>query len=213
MSCFYPHRSFYEMGQKKIKIGAQDVFSEDKGSYTGEVSPLMLKNFGCEYVIIGHSERKRYFAENNQEINLKIINALRNGLKPILCVGESAEQKTNGAAVVMRQLEECLDGINKAKIENVTICYEPVWAISSNHPDHPPTCNEIMGAGLLIRKFLVGKYGAKTAEKVRIIYGGSVAPDNVNDTCINSGMKGALVGKESLTPHSFVKVAEVINNC
>lgn len=194
---------------KKTKLGAQDMFPESKGSYTGEISPVMLKNFGCEYVIVGHSERRRYFSENDHEINLKIVAALKNGLKPILCVGENKGQEMS--AVVTGQLQNCLAGVSRGKIESVVICYEPVWAISSNKPDHLPTTNEIMSARLLIKKFLVGKYGIKISEKVRIIYGGSVAFSNVTETCVDAGMDGALIGRESLLPHEFVKIAEIID--
>ena len=203
--------AFGKWKKSKVALGAQDMFPEPKGSYTGAISPVMLKNCGCEYVIVGHSERRRYFAENNHEINLKVLAALKNGLVPILCVGENSGQEM--AQVILGQLRDCLEGVNRAKIEKVVICYEPVWAISSNNPNHMPTTNEIMGAKLLIRKFLVGKYGIKIAEKVRIIYGGSVAADNVDAVCINSDMGGALVGRESLSPHEFLKIAHSIDNC
>lgn len=196
---------------KKISLGAQNMFWEEKGSYTGEVSPTMLKNFGCEYVIIGHSERRRYFCEKDEEINLKVISALKNGLKPILCVGENANQKGEGMKIVTRQLENCLKNISRGKIENVIICYEPVWAISSNNPDHLPTANEIMSAKLLVKKYLVGNYGIKTSEKVRIIYGGSVSSDNAKEVCLDSGMDGSLIGKASLFPHEFIKIAGIID--
>lgn len=196
---------------KKISRGALDVFWEDKGSFTGEISPVMLKNFGCEYVVVGHSERRRFIRENDQDVNLKIIAALRNGIAPILCVGEDVNQKNEGAGVIIKQLKDCLTGIKKGQIENVVICYEPVWAISSNNPDHLPTTNDIMSAKLTIKKFLVGEYGLRFSEKIRIIYGGSVAPNNVKEICVDSGMNGVLVGKESLTPRSFIKIAEIIN--
>jgi len=192
-----------------VKLGAQNMFAETKGSYTGEISPAMLKSLGCEYVILGHSERRRYLSENDHEINLKVISALKNGLIPILCVGENKGQEI--ITVIPEQLRDCLAGVSRVKIENVVICYEPVWAISSNNPDHLPTTNEIMSARLLIRKFLVEKFGMKIAEKVKIIYGGSVAPANVVETCINSDMDGALIGKESLTPYSFLRLAQIID--
>ena len=201
--------AFSRWKNKKVKLGGLNMFPETKGSYTGEISPVMLKNLGCEYVILGHSERRRYLSENNHEINLKVISALKNGLTPILCVGENKGQEM--IAVIPEQLQDCLAKVSRTKIENVVICYEPVWAISSNNPDHLPTTNEIMSARLLIRKFLVEKFGVKIAEKVRIIYGGSVAPANVAETCINSDMDGALVGKESLTPYSFLKIATMID--
>ncbi|OGI28412.1 MAG: triose-phosphate isomerase [Candidatus Moranbacteria bacterium RIFOXYA12_FULL_44_15] len=208
-----PHihlESFFKVLGKKIKIGALNMFWEREGSFTGEISPAMIKNFGGEYVIIGHSERRRYFCENDQEINLKMEAALKNGLKPILCVGDR-EQKPNSAAVIIGQLKNCLDKVTAARLENVIICYEPVWAISSNNPDHLPTTNDVMSARLIIKKFLVEKYGARTADKVRIIYGGSVNSKNAKKVCLEPGMDGVLVGRESLAPYEFVKIAEIIN--
>ena len=202
---------FKKWKNKKVKRGAQNMFFEDKGSFTGEISPVMLKNFDCEYVILGHSERRKYIRESNQDVNLKVLSALKNGIKPILCVGEDADQKRDGTDIVVEQLQDCLNGVSKGKIENVIICYEPVWAISSNNPDHLPTTNEVMSARLLIKKFLVAVYGVKITEKVKIIYGGSVAPDNAGNICVDSGMDGALVGKESLTPSSLVKIVEIID--
>jgi triosephosphate isomerase (TIM) len=201
--------AFKKWSNKKVKLGAQNMFPEEKGSYTGEISPMMLKNLGCEYVILGHSERRRYLSENDHEINLKIISALKNGLKIILCVGENKNQETD---IILEQLRNCFEGVRRGKMDNVSICYEPVWAISSNNPDHLPTANEIMSAKLLIKKFLVEKFGTKIAEKVRIIYGGSVDSSNVKQICINPGMDGALIGRESLVPHGFMKTAEIINN-
>jgi len=203
---------FKKWKNKKVSRGALNVFWEDNGSFTGEISPVMLKNFGCEYVVVGHSERRNNLRENDQDVNLKIMAALRTGIKPILCVGEDGDQKTKGTNVVVSQLHNCLNEVSKFNIGSVVICYEPVWAISSNNPDHLPTTNEVMSARLLIKKFLVAKYGGHVAEKVRIIYGGSVAPDNVKNICVDSGMDGALVGKESLTPRNFVKIVEIIDN-
>jgi triosephosphate isomerase len=200
--------------RRDVKIGAQNMFSEDKGSYTGEVSPVMLKKIGVDFVILGHSERRRYFMENNEEVNLKIIAALKNGIRPILCIGETKTEKENDLTmqVVEKQLEECLMDIPRAKIEQIIFVYEPVWAISSNNPDCPPITNEIMSARLLIRKFLVEKYGTKIAGRVAIIYGGSVNMSNVKDVCINSEMDGTLVGKESLLPHEFIKIANELTD-
>jgi triosephosphate isomerase len=204
--------NFRKVLGEKVFLGGQNCFWEEKGSYTGEISPLMLKNFGCEYVIIGHSERRRYLGEKDQNINYKIISALKNGLTPILCVGEESNKKAEGANVMIEQLKNCLSEIKGGKIEKVIICYEPVWAISSNNPDHLPTTNDIMSARLIIKKFLAVKYGIKIAEKTRIIYGGSVAPKNIEETCIASGMDGALVGRESLAPREFLKIAKLLND-
>jgi triosephosphate isomerase len=201
--------AFKKTAHKKIILGAQDVFSEKQGSFTGEISPAMLKNFSCEYVIVGHSERRRFFSENNHEINLKILAALKEGIVPVICIGENKDQEMS--EVVAEQFRECLEGVSRVKIEKTILCYEPVWAISSNNPDHPPTTNEIMSARLLIKKLLAEKYGLRTAERVRIIYGGSVAPNNVEETCIKSGMDGGLVGRESLTPHEFMKIVSLLD--
>ncbi|MDQ1284361.1 MAG: Triosephosphate isomerase [Patescibacteria group bacterium] len=202
--------SFFKTLGKKVRIGALNIFWERQGSFTGEVSPAMVKNFGGEYVVLGHSERRRYFCENDQDVSLKIVAALKEGLSPILCVGDK-EQGLKSASVVVSQLKNCLDKVNNMRIENVVICYEPVWAISSNNPGRLPTSNDVMSARLTIKKFLVEKYGAKTADKVRIIYGGSVDAKNVREICVDSGMDGALVGRESLEPYEFVKIAEIIN--
>lgn len=203
--------AFKNRKNRKTKIGAQNMFSREKGSYTGEISPAMLKSFGCEYVILGHSERRRYFAESGIEINSKMIAALKFGLRPILCVGETKVEKDNHHAmkIITRQLEEALIAISRAKAERIIIAYEPVWAVGS---DLMPAANEIMEARLLIRKFLVGTFGKKYAERVRILYGGSVNARTAKQVCVEPGMDGALIGRESLLPHEFVKIAEIINN-
>jgi triosephosphate isomerase (TIM) len=208
----YVHFEAFEKEKGKvIKLGAQNMFPEKCGAYTGEISPIMLKNFGCEYVILGHSARRRFQGENNEEINRKIISALQNGLTPIVCIGEKKEEMARGKEVIEGQLEECFFGVKNSKIKDVVICYEPVWAISANNPDHLPTTNEIMSYRLLIRKILAKKYGVKNAEKVRIIYGGSVDFINAKQTCLDSEMDGALVGKESLLPNEFIKIAALLN--
>lgn len=209
----YVHlEGFKKKNINKIKLGAQNMFWEKEGSFTGEISPVMLKNVGCEYVILGHSERRRYFSERGEEINLKLLVALKNNIQPILCVGENESQREKSATVVMKQLQNGLKDVSRSKIEKVIICYEPVWAISSNNPNYLPTTNEIMSARLLIKKFLVEKYDLKTAEKVKIIYGGSVSPKTVQQSCVDSGMEGALIGRASLKPLEFIKIAKIINN-
>lgn len=203
--------AFKNWKNKKISTGAQNMFPEEKGSYTGEVSPVMLKSLGCEYVIIGHSERRRYFSESNHEINLKLISALKNGLRPILCVGESRTEKENHETmeVITRQVKEALVNVKRVKVEQINIAYEPIWSVGS---DAVPAVNNIMEARLLIRKILVEMFGKKHAEMVRILYGGSASPVFVKQTCIDPGMDGALIGRESLAPHGFIKTAEIINN-
>lgn len=195
---------------KKIKLGSQNVFWEPKGSFTGEVSPQMLQNFGCEYAIIGHSERRRYFCENNAEINMKVKAALKFGLKPIICVGETKLEKDSGQTlgVISRQVKEALADIARAKSGQITIAYEPVWAVGS---DAVPTAHEIMEARVLIKKILVGMFGKKYASETRILYGGSVNSRTAREVCVEPEMDGALIGRESLLPHEFLKIASIIS--
>jgi triosephosphate isomerase (TIM) len=202
--------AFKKIAAKKVKIGAQNMFWEGIGSYTGETSGIMLKNFGCDYVIIGHSERRRYFCENNEEINLKIHAALKFNLKPILCVGETKIEKATNQmlGVITSQLKKSLHGISRVKLENIIIVYEPVWAVGT---DATPTTHEIMEAKVLVRKILVEIFGKKYAERVPILYGGSVNSRTAKGLCNDPGMDGALVGRESLVPHEFLKIAEIIN--
>lgn len=193
-----------------VKLGAQNCFSEKQGSFTGEISPVMLKNLGCEYVILGHSERRRYQGETGDEISLKVISSIKNGLIPILCIGEKKEERESGktAEIISRQVIESLSRIRPAMLEKIVICYEPVWSVGS---DNVPTGNQTMEARLIIKKVLVEIFGKKFAQKARIIYGGSVSVKFVNQACVEPGMEGVLVGRESLTPNEFIKIAEIIN--
>ena len=198
---------------ENIFIGAQNCFWENKGAFTGEISPMMLSSMGVKHVILGHSERRNYLGEDNKIISHKISIALKNGLKPIVCIGENIQEKTKGLTmrVVLRQLEECLLEVSRSRIEDVILCYEPVWAISANNPIAPPTSDEIMSARLLLKKFLVKKYGEKIAEKVRIIYGGSINGKNVNEVCVDSGMKGGLVGSAGSIPYEILKIVKSVD--
>lgn len=195
---------------KKVALGGQNVFSEQRGSYTGEISPAMIKNFGGDWVLVGHSERRRYFSEKNEEIALKLSAALKSGLAPILCVGESRVERDNQETlkVISRQLKDCLVEINRTKLEKITIAYEPIWAVGT---DITPTTHEIMEAKVLIQKVLVEMFGKKYVEKTRIIYGGSVHLTNLEQVCLKSEMEGALIGRESLSPHEFIKMAKIFN--
>ncbi len=203
--------AFGKIKNKNIKLGAQNVFSEDKGSYTGEISPTMLKNFGCEYVILGHSERRRYFSENNEDINLKIVAAIKNGLHPILCLGETKAEKESELTlqIIEKQVQECLAGISRTKLEQIIFVYEPIWAVGS---DLIPTMNEIMEAKVLIRKILVEMFGQKYIKNIQILYGGSVNCKNSKEVCIDPELDGVLVGRESLVPHEFMKIVETLTN-
>ncbi|MDR3559354.1 MAG: triose-phosphate isomerase [Candidatus Pacebacteria bacterium] len=192
-------------------LGAQDMFWERSGSFTGEISPAMLKNFGCEFVVVGHSERRRYFSESDEEVKMKIAAAFKIGLKPILCVGETRVERNSGQAarVIGRQVKSALIDLSRAKAENLTIAYEPVWAIGA---DVTPTAHEIMEVKVLVRKILVEIFGKKYANMVKIIYGGNVTPQTTKETCLEPGLDGALVGRASLAPHEFIKIVEIINN-
>lgn len=203
--------NFGKWKNKKVMRGAQDMFFENKGSFTGEISPVMLKNFGCNYVIVGHSERRRYFGENGEFINHKIIAALNHGIRPILCVGETKEEKENDQTmrVIASQLKEALMDVSRMKVGQVVIAYEPIWSVGT---DVVPSSNEIMSAKLLIRKILVELFGKKYADQVAVLYGGSVNAKTVKQVCIDSEVDGALIGRESLQPREFVKITEIINN-
>lgn len=195
----------------KVRIGAQDLFWENKGSYTGEVSPVTIKNLGAEVVIVGHSERRKYFQEMDKMLNLKIRRALKTGINPIFCVGETAKEKEMGLAaeVITRQITEGLQGISRTQLSKIIFAYEPVWAIGSGLT---PSSNEILGVKLLINKLLAKKHGMKFAQLSKVIYGGSVNFKIVRQVCVESKMDGVLVGGESLFPHSFLKIAEILNS-
>lgn len=197
-----------------VAFGAQNCFWEQKGAFTGENSPAMIKSLGGKYVILGHSERREYFGETNKMINLKLKMALKSSLTPILCIGESGEEKKKELTLeaIRKQFQECLTEISPNKMEEIVLCYEPIWAISANNPDHLPDSNEIMEARLLIKKLVMKTYGEGVANKVRILYGGSVKGDNVQEVCVNAGMDGALIGGASLLPYDLARIAKILDN-
>jgi len=196
-----------------IQLGGQNCFWENRGAFTGEVSPLMLKNLGCEFVIIGHSERKKYFQESDLIINKKLKAVLKNRLQPILCVGEEARDAFTAegkplnemSLVVGEQVEKGLSGISSSRLSEIVITYEPVWAIGTGMPCLP---NDAMKAALLIRKTLTNLYSRNIAEKVRIIYGGSVNSQNASDYIKGAAMNGLLIGGASLNASEFVKIVK-----
>jgi len=200
-----------EIKSKKVSIGVQNVFCERSGSYTGEISGVMAKNIGAEYAIIGHSERRKYFGETNEMINLKIKSAIKERMTSILCFGETLEEREMGLTgkIIINQIQRCLDGVSSSGLEKIIFAYEPVWAIGT---DSVPTSNGIMEVKILIRKILAEKYGLKHSQKASIIYGGSVEAKTLNQVCLDPGMDGVLVGRESLDPHEFLKIAEMLNN-
>jgi triosephosphate isomerase len=195
---------------KNVAIGGQNIFWEDRGSYTGEISAAMLKNLGAQYVIVGHSERRKYFGETNVDANAKIKNALKNGLVPIYCVGETKEDREAGneSQVIAEQIVDGFADISSAKAASIVVAYEPVWAVGS---DVIPKSDEIMQVKILLKRIFADAYGITVAEKIKVLYGGSVKAASVKQVCNDAGMDGVLVGRESLIPNEFIKIAEIIN--
>jgi len=186
----------------KVAVAAQNMYCEDKGAFTGEVSPLMLKDVGCVYVIIGHSERRKYFGETDESVNLKVKKALASGLKPMICVGETDEERVRGVtqSVINRQVRGALAGIEK--IDDVVIAYEPVWAIGTGKV---ATSAQAQDVHAFIRGLLSELYGAAAAD-IRILYGGSVTKDNIAELIAMADIDGALVGGASLKPDGFLGI-------
>jgi len=193
------------LSDSRIGVGAQNLYWEEKGAFTGEISATMLKSVGCEYVIVGHSERRQYFRETNQDVNRKAKAALTAGLTPILCVGEVLREREDGRTedVVSKQVVESLEGMTEEEMLSTVIAYEPVWAIGTGKTATPEQANEVHE---LIRKLLAQRHGAEVAENVRILYGGSVKPGNVYGLMQEPDIDGGLVGGASLDAGSFEKI-------
>ncbi len=196
---------------KGLTLGAQNCFYEDKGTFTGKISAPMLKDIGVEYVIIGHSEIRK-MGETDEKINKRIKSALRAGLKPILCVGENYEQKEKGETetVLKNQLAGALSGVKDA--ENLTVAYEPVWAISGGDPyktKELPTAEKVGKTHSYIRNLLADMYSKEFADNIRIIYGGSSNAGNAEDYLKNGKVQGFLVGGASLKPDDFSKIVKL----
>ena len=189
----------------KIKIGAQNMHWENNGAYTGEVAPNMLKAINVEYVIIGHSERRQYYNENDEDIAKKVKSAIKENLKPIICVGETLEQRENDMAtlVITKQTQEALKLLEKNDIEKVIIAYEPIWAIGTGKNATPEDANNSIKC---IRKKIAELYGEEIAQKVIIQYGGSVKPDNAKELFNMSDIDGALIGGASLQVQEFITI-------
>ena len=189
----------------KIEIGAQDLFWLKEGAYTGEVSAGMLKAIDCAWVIIGHSERRQYFGETEETVAKKTVAALHARLKPIVCVGERLEQREVGSteAVLAGQFEGGLAGLTAEQFAGVTLAYEPVWAIGTGKTATPEMAAE---AHRFLRSQIRGRFGDAAAEACRILYGGSVKPDNVQALMAQPELDGALVGGASLEPASFASI-------
>lgn len=188
-----------------VKIGAQNMHWEETGAYTGEVSGSMLKSIGVEYVIIGHSERRQYFAETDETVNKKIKAAFKNELKPIVCVGESLNEREEGKTkeVITNQTKLALDGLTNEQVKNTIIAYEPIWAIGTGKTATSEDANNSIKE---IRDEICKIYGQNVAERVIIQYGGSVKPENSKELFNTSDIDGALVGGASLKPEDFAGI-------
>ncbi|MBC8591446.1 triose-phosphate isomerase [Lachnospiraceae bacterium NSJ-29] len=188
-----------------IKLGAQNMHWEENGAFTGEISPLMLKELGVDYVILGHSERRQYFNETDETVNKKMKSALEHNLKPILCVGETLQEKETGKEkeIVKAQITKAFQGINKEEIKNIVIAYEPIWAIGTGKTASADDANEMIG---FIRNAIEEIYGKEAKKSIRIQYGGSVKPDNIAELMSKTEVDGALVGGASLKADDFQRL-------
>ena len=195
------------LGETGIKLGAQNVHWEDKGAFTGEISPAMLKDAGCDYVILGHSERRQFFAETDENVNRKLKAVLKAGLIPIVCVGESLSEREAGitSTVVSRQIKIGLDGIDVENAKKIIIAYEPIWAIGTGRTASATDANAVCA---FIRLTLTGMLGTPVADAIRIQYGGSVKPDNIDELMGSSDIDGALVGGAALKAESFARIIQ-----
>lgn len=189
----------------RVKLGAQDVFWEDKGAYTGEISSKMLVDSGCSYVIIGHSERRGYFGETDDSVNRKLSAALKNGLIPIMCVGESLEERDKGKtfSIIENKLKGGLKGLSADEFNKVAIAYEPIWAIGTGKTASPEEANKVH---YFVREWVKNNFGRENSVSLRIIYGGSVTPENIDGLMAQPEIDGALVGGASLKTEGFARI-------
>ncbi|MCX7570152.1 triose-phosphate isomerase [Tumebacillus sp. DT12] len=190
-----------------IKLAAQNLHQAEEGAYTGEVSALMLQDVGAHYVIIGHSERRQYFGETDESVNQKVHAAFKHGLLPIICVGEDLSQREQGTTkqLVEEQVRAALSGVTADDVTRLVIAYEPIWAIGTGKTATAQDANEVCAH---IRSVVGEMYGKEKADGVRIQYGGSVKPENIEELMAQPDIDGALVGGASLDPGSFAKLLQ-----
>jgi triosephosphate isomerase len=207
------HLESFKKNIKNVNVffGSQNIHTEINGRFTGEISAPMIKNFGGDFVIIGHSERRIYFNETNELIGKKMKIAIESNLTPIICIGETKDERETGRMkeIIIEQLMEGLAHVPITKLEKIIITYEPIWAIGSGKT---PSGNDVMEARILMQKTLSDKFGLDLDKMPKIIYGGSVEYRNVKEICIDAGMDGVLVGGESLHPIDFIKIGEALEN-
>src|SRR5690625_4395847 len=205
----FPYLAYLVVATKDtpIKVSAQNMHVEDSGAYTGEVSPVMLKDIGVTHVVIGHSERREYFNETDETVNKKVHAAFNHGLTPIVCVGESLEQREANETmdVVSAQVKKAIEGLTAEQVGALIIAYEPIWAIGTGKTASSEDANEVCS---YIRQLIKDEFSADVAEKVIIQYGGSVNPNNIKDLLAQSDIDGGLVGGASLEAESFLQLVE-----
>jgi triosephosphate isomerase len=190
-----------------INVGAQNMYFEEKGAFTGEISPIFLKKIGCEYVILGHSERRDIFQETNEIINKKLKKALSINLNPIVCIGEHLAERESGKTkeIILNQFMKTFKNLTKEDFRKIIIAYEPIWAIGTGKTATPEQAEEIH---LYIRELLENNYNRDTAQSVRIQYGGSIKPNNAGDLFRKENIDGGLVGGASLQAESLIKIVK-----
>ncbi len=204
-----PFTSLYHISHlvadSPIRLAAQDIFWEKSGAYTGEISPEMVKDAGCRYVIIGHSERRQFFGETDETVNKKVLAALRHDLMPIVCVGETLEEKEEGKTLsrVRSQVRGALAGLTGGAVKGISIAYEPIWAIGTGKTASPQEAEEVHNG---LRELIYEMFEADSAKEVRIIYGGSVKPDNIDVLMAQPNIDGVLVGGASLKAEDFARI-------
>lgn len=199
----YPHTR----KAKLFGVGAQDCFWEEKGAFTGEISPAMLRDLRVQYVIVGHSERRQLVGEDDEIVNQKLRAVLKANLRPILCIGETGEERKRGTAfkVLEKEIREGLKKVPKSQIERIVIAYEPIWAIGTKNPCSP---DNALTASLFTRKIIGRFLSKKAARNIRILYGGSVDSQNAQDYLNSEWLNGLLVGGTSLRPQEFLKIID-----
>ncbi|MFX1500949.1 MAG: triose-phosphate isomerase [Promethearchaeota archaeon] len=204
-------RAYEILKGTNIKLGAQNMYFEDKGAFTGEISPKFLKEIGVEYIILGHSERRDIFKETDSLINKKIKKALLINLKPIVCIGEHLEERETGRTkeIIEYQINETFKDISKEDMKKIIIAYEPIWAIGTGKTATPDQAEEIH---IFIRELLARKYDKEIADIVRIQYGGSIKPNNAEDLFNKKNIDGGLVGGASLDSNSLFQIIKAADN-
>lgn len=200
-----------ELEDSNVQLGAQNMHPQSEGAYTGETSPIMLRSLFCNFVILGHSERREYFKESDAFVNEKVLAALESNLKPILCVGETLEQRDadETTAVIQKQLEGGLADVSVDLADHVVVAYEPVWAIGTGKTATPEMAQEVHK---MIRDWLTSRFNAAISGKIRILYGGSMKPNNASDLLDQSDIDGGLIGGASLQSKPFVELVKIASS-